>query len=112
MSWIVLVQNQEKKAFEEISAVELAKMRSSLSKQQETTKGEEIIETETQRITKARIAKTPKKIQGEKTSDNHQTESLVSVPWRVPHDKNRRREKNPGFNLDYSPPKTHPPSHN
>ncbi|XP_062087089.1 root meristem growth factor 10 [Humulus lupulus] len=38
------------------------------------------------------------------------TESDVSVSWRVPHEK--RGEKQPGFNLDYSPPKTHPPSHN
>ncbi|PON82964.1 Transmembrane protein [Trema orientale] len=36
--------------------------------------------------------------------------SVVSVSWRVPHKK--RGEKQPGFNLDYSPPKTHPPSHN
>ncbi|GMN44693.1 hypothetical protein TIFTF001_013892 [Ficus carica] len=38
------------------------------------------------------------------------TKSHVSVSWRVPHKK--RGEKQPGFNLDYSPPKTHPPSHN
>ncbi|KAH8516650.1 hypothetical protein H0E87_004849 [Populus deltoides] len=37
-------------------------------------------------------------------------ESLVSVSWRVPQKK--RGERHPGFNLDYSPPKTHPPSHN
>ncbi|PON47295.1 hypothetical protein PanWU01x14_245440 [Parasponia andersonii] len=36
--------------------------------------------------------------------------SVVSVSWRVPHKK--CGEKQPGFNLDYSPPKTHPPSHN
>ncbi|MBA0853164.1 hypothetical protein Goshw_014243 [Gossypium schwendimanii] len=34
----------------------------------------------------------------------------VAVSWRVPHKKHG--EKNPGFNLDYSPPKTHPPHHN
>lgn len=38
------------------------------------------------------------------------TETLASVSWRVPRKK--RGEKQPGFNLDYSPPKTHPPSHN
>ncbi|KAJ7962121.1 Synaptonemal complex protein like [Quillaja saponaria] len=37
-------------------------------------------------------------------------QSLVSVSWRVPYQK--PGEKNPAFNLDYSPPKTHPPSHN
>ncbi|XP_077242362.1 root meristem growth factor 10 [Tasmannia lanceolata] len=36
-------------------------------------------------------------------------ESLVTVSWRIPHDKHG---EHPGFNLDYSPPKTHPPSHN
>ncbi|GMI73568.1 hypothetical protein HRI_001026100 [Hibiscus trionum] len=39
---------------------------------------------------------------------NHK--SVVSVSWRVPHDK-RGGGKHPGFNLDYSLPKTHPPSH-
>ncbi|PPS11860.1 hypothetical protein GOBAR_AA08783 [Gossypium barbadense] len=34
-----------------------------------------------------------------------------SVSWKVPHRKHG--EKLSGFiNLDYSPPKTHPPSHN
>ncbi|XLR54854.1 hypothetical protein HN51_023019 [Arachis hypogaea] len=42
------------------------------------------------------------------------TNSLVSsssISWRVPH-KKPSEKNNPGFNLDYSPPKTHPPSHN
>ncbi|GMI99077.1 hypothetical protein HRI_003577000 [Hibiscus trionum] len=38
------------------------------------------------------------------------SKAVVSVSWRVPHRKHG--EKHPGFNLDYSPPKTHPPSHN
>ncbi|KAL2337562.1 hypothetical protein Fmac_012008 [Flemingia macrophylla] len=38
--------------------------------------------------------------------------SLVSVSWRVPHNKKKPRQKHPGFDLDYSPPKTHPPHHN
>ncbi|KAI3681551.1 hypothetical protein L6452_36350 [Arctium lappa] len=37
--------------------------------------------------------------------------SLVTVTFRVPQ-KNKRVHQQPGFNLDYSPPKTHPPSHN
>ncbi|KAK7256607.1 hypothetical protein RIF29_30061 [Crotalaria pallida] len=45
-----------------------------------------------------------------KDSEALQSESFVSVSWRMPHKK--PREKNPGFNLDYAPPKTHPPSHN
>ncbi|KAL9175970.1 hypothetical protein ABFS82_02G147500 [Erythranthe guttata] len=35
---------------------------------------------------------------------------VASVSWTVPHKK--RGEQEPGFNLDYLPPKTHPPVHN
>ncbi|XP_061363822.1 root meristem growth factor 10 [Gastrolobium bilobum] len=45
-----------------------------------------------------------------KASGASQSESLVSVSWRVPHKK--PSQKHPGFNLDYAPPKTHPPHHN
>ncbi|GLT75642.1 hypothetical protein SLA2020_473480 [Shorea laevis] len=46
------------------------------------------------------------------TSSSQITESpLGSVSWRVPHDE-EHDEQNPGFNMDYSSPKTHPPSHN
>ncbi|KAI7742063.1 hypothetical protein M8C21_030069 [Ambrosia artemisiifolia] len=34
-----------------------------------------------------------------------------SVSFKIPP-KNKRVHQQPGFNLDYSPPKTHPPSHN
>lgn len=44
------------------------------------------------------------------TGANLQAKPLVSVGWRVPRKK--RGEQQPGFNLDYSPPKTHPPVHN
>jgi len=48
-----------------------------------------------------------------KVSAGLQTKSHVSVSsLRVPHNKKKHSEKHPGFNLDYSPPKTHPPSHN
>ncbi|GJT86371.1 hypothetical protein Tco_1068088 [Tanacetum coccineum] len=40
--------------------------------------------------------------------DQHQP---MSNTFRVPP-KNKRVHQQPGFNLDYSPPKTHPPSHN
>lgn len=39
------------------------------------------------------------------------SDQQVSVSWRVPQ-KKRGIQRQPGFNLDYSPPKTHPPSHN
>jgi hypothetical protein len=46
-----------------------------------------------------------------KISVGLQKKSQVSVSsLRVPHKKHS--EKHLGFNLDYSPPKTHPPSHN
>ncbi|XP_020235897.1 uncharacterized protein LOC109815556 [Cajanus cajan] len=38
--------------------------------------------------------------------------SLVTVSWHVPHNNKKPRQKHPGFDLDYSPPKTHPPHHN
>ncbi|XP_030491740.2 root meristem growth factor 10 [Cannabis sativa] len=51
-----------------------------------------------------------KKGKGSDDDEDYNKKSGVSVSWRVPHKK--RGEKQPGFNLDYSPPKTHPPSHN
>jgi len=48
-----------------------------------------------------------------KVSAGLQTKSHVSVSsLRVPYNKKKHSEKHLGFNLDYSPPKTHPPSHN
>lgn len=47
-----------------------------------------------------------KSMKGQSVGD----ESLVSVSFRVPHKK--PSEKQPGFNLDYAPPKIHPPHHN
>lgn len=37
-------------------------------------------------------------------------DSNARKKWRVPHRK--RGDQEPGFNQDYSPPKTHPPVHN
>lgn len=51
-----------------------------------------------------------KGISDNKTTNHGTKRSRDSMTWRVPHKK--RGEKQPGFNLDYSPPKTHPPSHN
>ncbi|KAL0464624.1 UNVERIFIED_CONTAM: hypothetical protein Slati_0350000 [Sesamum latifolium] len=46
-------------------------------------------------------------IQAKRQSTAH---NESSQSWRVPHKK--RGEQEPGFNLDYLPPKTHPPVHN
>ncbi|CAI9103628.1 OLC1v1002148C1 [Oldenlandia corymbosa var. corymbosa] len=37
-------------------------------------------------------------------------QSAAKVTWKVPHPKSGERQ--PGFNLDYDPPQTHPPVHN
>ncbi|KAL7604692.1 uncharacterized protein LOC111921377 [Lactuca sativa] len=55
-----------------------------------------------------------KKVQEEEVHHHqhqHQPKSHTSVTFRVPP-RNKRIHQQPGFNLDYSPPKTHPPSHN
>ncbi|KAD3069227.1 hypothetical protein E3N88_37107 [Mikania micrantha] len=39
---------------------------------------------------------------------HHRPKSII---FQVPS-KNKQVHQQPGFNLDYSPPKTHPPSHN
>lgn len=44
------------------------------------------------------------------SANNLHSDPLVTVSWRIPHKK--RGEQQPGFNLDYAPPKTHPPVHN
>ncbi|KAL8028310.1 hypothetical protein ABFX02_14G150600 [Erythranthe guttata] len=38
-------------------------------------------------------------------------ESSATKKWKIPHKKRPGRQE-PGFNQDYSPPKTHPPVHN
>ncbi|KAE8038694.1 hypothetical protein FH972_011173 [Carpinus fangiana] len=91
--------DHEKTGSDKISA--LSKVQAFFSKQNvdSTQKGKE---TKTNQKTY--------KSEGKTSSDAVETESLVSVSWHVPHKEHS--EKNPGFNLDYSPPKTHPPSHN
>lgn len=64
----------------------------------------------TQKLKEPKAKKKVKAGENAKKSGSAKKKTLVSVPWRVPHSK--RGDKHPGFNLDYSPPKTHPPSHN
>ncbi|XP_057458203.1 uncharacterized protein LOC130748965 [Lotus japonicus] len=47
-----------------------------------------------------------------KASGSLRTESLASVSWRVPHHKKHSQKQLVQFDVDYEPPKTHPPSHN
>lgn len=51
-----------------------------------------------------------KKLRKGRSTNQRVLKAMRRDSWRVPHKKSS--EKNPGFNLDYSPPKTHPPSHN
>lgn len=44
-----------------------------------------------------------------KTKGVVRTKSLVTVSWKIPHEK---YAEDPRFDLDYAPPRTHPPSHN
>jgi hypothetical protein len=105
------MQSDEKMGSDKISA--LSKVQASLSKQNGVAKIEDVAEIlsneSTQKRKETRTNEKTSKVEG-KTPDAVQTESLVSVSWHVPHKEHS--EKNPGFNLDYSPPKTHPPSHN
>ncbi|XP_040993700.1 uncharacterized protein LOC121240345 [Juglans microcarpa x Juglans regia] len=104
-------RNDEKTGSDEISAV--SKVKPSSSKQHEMGRRESIAgilsSENTPKQNETRSGPKIPKVEG-KTSGAVQTESLESVSWHVPHKK--RSGKDPGFNLDYSPPKTHPPSHN
>lgn len=98
----------------------LPKSKSSLSNERGETSRDSIKETslgdKTADDQKLKDTKSNLKISNDATdkttsgANRIQTESLVSVSWRVP--RNKRGDKHPGFNSDYSPPKTHPPSHN
>lgn len=92
--------DHEKMGSDKISA--LSKVQAFFSKQNVDSTTKNGKETKTNQKTS--------KVEGKTSPDAVQTESLVSVSWHVPHKEHN--EKNPGFNLDYSPPKTHPPSHN
>ncbi|GAB4844337.1 hypothetical protein Ancab_037701 [Ancistrocladus abbreviatus] len=50
------------------------------------------------------------KIDGEASSSTKSKFEAVRISWLVPHKK--RGVPQPGFNLDYAPPKEHPPEHN
>ncbi|KAF9687708.1 hypothetical protein SADUNF_Sadunf02G0121100 [Salix dunnii] len=90
----------------------------------ESSSSKEFGEAKKDSIAKTRLGDKAQKLKGSKAkqkldsfdeieknpADTKKEYSLVSATWRVPQKK--RGERHPGFNLDYSPPKTHPPSHN
>ncbi|XVE74044.1 hypothetical protein DITRI_Ditri11bG0167400 [Diplodiscus trichospermus] len=112
------IKNDMKNVFKKNSVVVLQATSSSSKELQYSTKEESIEESDHaddsgQRLEDAAEVnrKTVENEKGKTSGAVHQTnKSVVSVSWRVPHRKHG--EKHPGFNLDYSPPKTHPPSHN
>ncbi|OMO78553.1 hypothetical protein CCACVL1_14318 [Corchorus capsularis] len=103
------IKNDMKDGFKKNMPTGVAEMTSTSSKEEHGSIKEESIEKLEDAV------QTVKKAKGSKGSgavvvQTNTKKSVVSVSWRVPHRK--RGEKHPGFNLDYSPPKTHPPSHN
>lgn len=96
-----MLQNDEKKGLDTVPVA--PKVNSSLSDELVTMKAES-------NDTKDAKMKISNYEMGKTTGAAQTDESLSSVSWRAPH--GQRPEKNPGFNSDYSPPKTHPPSHN
>ncbi|XVF22749.1 hypothetical protein REPUB_Repub12eG0197700 [Reevesia pubescens] len=107
------IKNGMKHGFRKNLVVVQAKSTSSkeLGSIKEETVEESHAVGETQKLEDAEVKSKTVENEKEKTSRAVQTDkSVVSVSWPVPHRKHG--EKHPGFNLDYSPPKTHPPSHN
>ncbi|KAI5391536.1 hypothetical protein KIW84_076375 [Lathyrus oleraceus] len=62
-------------------------------------------------IQKKKVNEDDDKIKTNELVGDSENSKNRKISWRVPH-KKKHSEKHPGFNLDYSPPKTHPPSHN
>ncbi|XP_017625852.1 root meristem growth factor 10 [Gossypium arboreum] len=91
------------------NSVPVLQAKSSSSKELRSMKEESIEESHgynvTQKLEDAKVKNQKTIVENEKKKN-----PSVAVSWRVPHKKHG--EKNPGFNLDYSPPKTHPPHHN
>ncbi|KAJ7007464.1 hypothetical protein D5086_004766 [Populus alba] len=108
---IIPYQNDQK----EISVTTVPTVESSSSKEFGAAKKDSIAKTQLgDNAQKLKDSKAKQKLDSvdeiEKNPGADKKESLVSVSWRVPQKK--RGERHPGFNLDYSPPETHPPSHN
>ncbi|XP_011017459.1 PREDICTED: uncharacterized protein LOC105120782 [Populus euphratica] len=108
---IIPYQNDQK----EISVATVPTVESSSSNEFGAAKKDSIAKTQLgDSAQKLKDSKAKQKLDSvdeiEKNSGAVKKESPFSVSWRVPQKK--RGERHPGFHLDYSPPKTHPPSHN
>ncbi|XP_054780037.1 root meristem growth factor 10 [Prosopis cineraria] len=111
-----LLKNGSKESVIAVSPKQLITQRNGSEEEERKTTEIMVAEAEnkpklnTRRTRKIRVLKVVKGKTGS-VSSSKTHESHVSVSWSVPP-KKKRGYKNPGFNLDYSPPKTHPPSHN
>ncbi|KAG8486375.1 hypothetical protein CXB51_019822 [Gossypium anomalum] len=107
--WGPFVLQNDVKNDRKNNSVAVLQAKSSSSKELRSMKEESIEESHgynvTQKLEDAEVKYQKTIVENEKKKN-----PSVAVSWRVPHKKHG--EKNPGFNLDYSPPKTHPPHHN
>ncbi|MBA0796403.1 hypothetical protein Gohar_007173 [Gossypium harknessii] len=107
--WGPFVLQNDMKNDRKNNSVAVLQAKSSSSKELRSMKEESIEESHgynvTQKLEDAEVKYHKTMVEIEKKKN-----PSVAVSWRVPHKKHG--EKNPGFNLDYSPPKTHPPHHN
>ena len=107
-------ENNEKSSVARVSIP--AKVEPSLlNKSEAAENGGSLVQKKVQEDKRTTATKTPAtkfhlKGQWPKASGPVQIKPLATVSWKLP--QKHRGEKHPGFNLDYAPPKTHPPSHN
>ncbi|XP_022872712.1 uncharacterized protein LOC111391693 [Olea europaea var. sylvestris] len=91
-------ENDDKFNLAKVSIKSDVKSSISTAKKETTLKEKKVEEYNLKTSTKKRVI-----VPGDTQTDQ-------SMSWRMPHKK--RGQKDPGFNLDYLPPKTHPPLHN
>lgn len=77
----------------------------------EGRKNDDVVKSEMQQGAHEEEKKTSSPINNYKPVETEANSSHGDVSWKLPQ-KKRSGEKQPGFNLDYAPPKTNPPSHN
>ncbi|KAK2650604.1 hypothetical protein Ddye_018093 [Dipteronia dyeriana] len=102
-------KNDEKKGMDKLPVPVKAEFTFSNTDQVRASSRSENVSEMTSLANKQKKSKSNEKT---KTSGSNQNESLVSVSYQVPRNRNKHAVKHPGLNSDYSPPKTHPPSHN
>ncbi|XP_048335930.2 root meristem growth factor 10 [Ziziphus jujuba] len=116
----VVTKPEEKKVGEKIVGVDKIRVDSNV-KSSSSTNEQRDIQGDSSAVSTRKLEETKAKASGSKSNKYQKgklspaaavrtDQTVASVSWSVPHKK--RGEKQPGFNLDYAPPKTHPPHHN